>query len=95
MKNRTSGAVYDMSLLTMGKPMYELKKEEPMAVRPWKEILPEAWKIKEDLSVEITLYYPNASAVYIEIVEGERKFLERKFPWKEWDNRCKCFCRWK
>lgn len=77
MKNKTSGAVYNMSLLTMSKPMYELKKEEPMAVRTWKEILPEAWKIKEDLSVEITLYYPNASDVYIEIAEGEKIILKK------------------
>lgn len=77
MKNKTSGAVHDMSLLTMNKPMYELKKEEPMAVRPWEEILPEAWKIREDLSVEITLYYPNASDVYIEIVEGEKIILKK------------------
>ena len=77
MKNKISKAVYDMSLLSMSKLMYELKKDEPMPVRPWKEILPEAWKIREDLSVEITLYYPNASEVYIEIVDGEKIILEK------------------
>ena len=83
MKNKISEAVYDKSLLAMGKLKYELKKDEPMPVRPWKEILPEAWKIREDLSVEITLYYPKASDVYIEIVDGEKIILEKRLRNKD------------